>query len=112
MARNVVQKGEIVTLTASRAVTQGQGMLRGVTFGVAMGDVANGATGEFALTGVFTLPKVGAQAQGEGVAVFWDNTAFNVTTTVGTNTRIGVVANVGGRLAADTTVDVRLNGSF
>jgi predicted RecA/RadA family phage recombinase len=110
--RNLVQKGEIVTLTASRAVTAGQGMLQGVTFGVALNDVANGATGEFAVTGVVTLPKVGAQAQNEGVAVFWDNTNFNVTTTASGNTRIGVVANVGGRLAAATTVDVRLNGSF
>lgn len=110
--RNYVKPGEVCTLTASRTVTAGQGMLRGVTFGVALSDVANGAVGEFAVAGVVTLPKVGAQAQAEGVAVFWDNTAFNVTTTVGTNTRIGVVANVGGRLAADTTVDVRLNGSF
>lgn len=112
MSRLVVQSGDIITLTASRAVTAGQGMLQGATFGVALNDVANGATGEFMLEGVHTLPKVGAQAQAEGVAVFWDNVAFNVTTTSAGNTRIGVVANVGGRLAAATTVDVRLNGSF
>lgn len=110
--RNIVQKGDIITLTASRTVTAGQGMLQGVTFGVAINDVTSGAQGEFAIVGVVTLPKVGAQAQAEGVAVFWDNTAFNVTTVSASNTRIGVVANVGGRLAAATTVDVRLNGTF
>jgi predicted RecA/RadA family phage recombinase len=110
--KTFVQPGSTLTLTASRAVTAGQGMLRGATFGVAVNDVANGATGEFDVTGVFTLPKVGAQAQAEGVLVYWDNTNFNVTTTVGSNTKIGVVATTGGELAAATTVAVRLNGAF
>lgn len=105
--RNVVQPGHILTLTASRTVTSGQGMLRGNTFGVALGDVANAATGEFALNGVFTLPKA-TGAINEGATLYWDNTAFNVTTTVGSNTKIGVCANVGGRISAATTVDVRL----
>lgn len=110
--KNFVKPGRVLTLTASRAVTSGDGMLRGVTFGVASATYANGAVGEFAVEGVFTLPKVAAQAQAEGVAVYWDNTAFNVTTTVGSNTKIGVVASVGGVLAADAFVDVRLSAAF
>jgi predicted RecA/RadA family phage recombinase len=105
--RNVVQPGHILTLTASRAVTSGQGMLRGATFGVALADVANGVPGEFALNGVFTLPKASG-AISEGVIVYWDNTAFNVTTTASGNTKIGVCANVGGRASGDTAIDVRL----
>jgi predicted RecA/RadA family phage recombinase len=105
--RNVTQLGQILTLTASRAVTAGQGMLRGNTFGVALSDTANGAAGEFALNGVFTLPKA-TGAISEGVLVYWDNTAFNVTTTASGNTKIGVCASVGGVLSAATAVDVRL----
>jgi predicted RecA/RadA family phage recombinase len=106
--RNVVQDGFILTLTASRAVTSGQGMLRGNLFGVALADTANGVAGEFAVgAGVFNLPKA-AQAMAEGVTLYWDNTAFNVTTTVGTNKLIGYCATVGGVASGVPTVDVRL----
>ncbi|OYZ15633.1 MAG: hypothetical protein B7Y35_06075 [Sphingomonadales bacterium 28-64-96] len=105
--KNIVQLGAILAMTASRLVTAGQGMLRGNTFGVALSDTASGAVGEFALNGVFTLPKA-TGAISEGVLVYWDNTNFNVTTTASGNTKIGVCANVGGVLSAATTVDVRL----
>ena len=107
MSKNVVNSGHILTLTASRTVTSGQGMLRGNTFGVAMLDVTTGTTGQFALTGTHTLPKASG-AINEGVLLYWDNTAFNVTTTAGSNTKIGVCASVGGVVSGATTVDVRL----
>jgi predicted RecA/RadA family phage recombinase len=106
--KNVVQMGLILTLTASRAVLAGEGMLRGNTFGVALNDTANATPGEFALEGVFTLPKVGSQVQGEGATVYWDNTNFNVTTTASGNTKIGVVATVGGHISAATSGNYRL----
>lgn|SRR5262245_43643150 len=43
-------------------------------------------------TGVFEVDKVSAQAWTEGVKVYWDNTAKNFTTTVSTNTLVGVAA--------------------
>lgn len=105
--RNIVQQGDIIPLTASRAVTSGQGMLRGNTFGVALSDTANGAVGEFAIVGVFTLPKA-TGAINEGVLVYWDNTAFNVTTTASGNTKIGTCVNVGGLASGITSINVRL----
>jgi predicted RecA/RadA family phage recombinase len=83
-------------------------MLRGNTFGVALGDTANAATGEFAIEGVFTLPKA-AVSIGEGVALYWDNTNFNVTTTVGSNTKVGTAAAVGTVASGVATIAVRLS---
>jgi predicted RecA/RadA family phage recombinase len=106
--KNYVQEGDVLTLTASRAVLSGEGMLRGATFGVAVNDVANGVAGEFLVRGVITLPKVSAQAQTEGAIVYWDNSAFNVTTTSSGNTKIGIVAAVGGLANPSATGTYRI----
>ena len=47
-----------------------------------------------------------------GAKVYWDNTAKVCTTTVGTNTLIGVAVKAVGGTAGETTGTVRLNGSF
>ena len=71
---------------------------------------AGGASVDLVTTGVFTLPKVSALALTVGQAVYWDDTAKNVTATTSGNTRIGVVTEVAANPSA--TVNVRLNGSF
>lgn len=106
--RNYVAPGHVLALTASRAVASGDGMLRGNTFGVATAAVANGAVGEFQIDGVIELPKA-AVAINEGVTLYWDNTAFNVTTTVGSNTKVGTAAAVGTIASGVATIAVRLN---
>ena len=105
--RNFVAPGHVLTLTASRAVASGDGMLRGNTFGVATGTVANGAVGEFQADGVFELPKA-AVTIAEGVLLYWDNTAFNVTTTAASNPKIGTAAAVGSTASGVATIAVRL----
>lgn len=97
--------------TAPVALASGAGALIGSTFGVAKTNIAQGQRGPFSLNGKFLLPK-DANAIGEGVRVYWDNTARVVTASAanGANTLIGVstVAAGGGAVA----VAVRLNGSF
>ncbi len=110
--KNFVQEGETLTLTAPYAVTSGLGALVGSIFGVAVGDVANGAEGEFKVEGVFDLVKAASQAWTVGAKVYWDNTNKVCTTTASGNTLIGVAVVAVGSGAGETIGCVRLNGSF
>ena len=107
------QTGETLTLTAPRALTSGQGALVGAVVGFCVTDLGSGVVGEFFVgPGVITHAKPGSQAWTVGARVYWDNTAFNVTTTVGSNTLIGVAAAAVGAGAGETTGTIRLNGTF
>lgn len=108
--KNYIQPGDVITLTAPEALTSGRGVVVGTIFGVATNDAANGAQVEVATEGVYDLTKVAAQAWTQGAAVYWDNTAKNVTTTSAGNTKIGVAVQA--QLAADVIGRVRLNASF
>lgn len=107
--RNFVQDGEVLTLTAPYAVASGGGAKVGSIFGVACGTVADAAEGEFAVVGVFDLPKASG-AITQGAKVYWDDTNKVVTGTASGNTLIGVAVKAAA--SGDATVRVRLNGSF
>ena len=106
--RNFVQPGETITLLAPRALTtSGLGVLVGVLFAVAKSPAANGAAVECMIEGVFDLPKAtGAWTQ--GAVLYWDNTAFNVTTTSAGNTKIGCAAQA--QASGDTAGRVLVTG--
>jgi predicted RecA/RadA family phage recombinase len=108
--KNLIQQGVIVMLTAPENLTSGRGVQVGNMFSVAGSDAANGTTFEGQVTGVFELPKVSAQAWTQGALIYWDNTAKNCTTTVGTNLKIGVAIAVAAN--PSSTGRVRLNGAF
>ncbi|PRX29010.1 Predicted phage recombinase, RecA/RadA family [Meinhardsimonia xiamenensis] len=109
--RNFVYPGDRMQITAGSAIASGQGVLVGSIFGVAEGDIASGASGVIVLTGVYDLPKAGAQAWSAGDKVYWDVGAGQCTTSdgAGANTLIGVAWQAAG--SADTTGRVRLNGA-
>jgi predicted RecA/RadA family phage recombinase len=106
--KNLIQKGHTLSLTAPAAVVSGQGILVGSIFGVCTHDAASGDKMDVAVEGVFELPKA-AGALTEGVKMYWDNTAKNITTTSTSNTLIG--AAVAAAASGDATGFVRLNGS-
>jgi predicted RecA/RadA family phage recombinase len=108
--RNFVKEGDVVTMTAPRAVVAGDGMLVGLLFGVATGAAASGAVVEAVVEGVVTLPKVTGTAINEGVRVFWDNSAFNVTTTATSNNCIGWAVGPGNYASGATSINVKLGG--
>jgi predicted RecA/RadA family phage recombinase len=109
MARNFVQPGDTLSLTApAGGVTSGQFVIVGAFAGVAQHDAAAGASVEVMVTGVWMLPKAAATAIAAGAAVYWDGAAGNVTTTAAGNTAIG--AAVKAAADADATAAVRLNG--
>lgn len=109
--RNFIAVGDSLTITAGADIESGAGVLVGSLFGVAAGDIANGAEGVINLTGIYDLPKVGTQAWTVGALVYWDAVNSRCTTTAGTDKLIGVaVAAVGGG-AGETVGRVRLNGA-
>lgn len=108
--QNFVQEGNTITVAAPAVVKSGDGVLVQNTFGIAAFDANAADPLELVLEGVFVLPKAPAGIILQGMQVFWDDIAKNVTTVIAGNTLIGV-ATVDSP-AVDFTVNVRLNGSF
>jgi predicted RecA/RadA family phage recombinase len=90
-------------------VSSGELVFVGAAFGVAAETAASGEPVDLWTEGIFTLPKA-AEVIAAGTAVYWNATAKNVTTTAGSNTKIGVATVAAS--ADDGTVAVRLNGAF
>ncbi len=106
--KNYLQLGDNLTLPAPRALASGAGALVGTIFGVASTDAAQGEDTSFVRVGVFTLPKAAGAAWTPGQKVYWDNAAFNVTTSASGTTAIGAAAAAAG--SADTSGAVLLTG--
>lgn len=106
--KNFVQPGDNLDLIAPRALVSGAGFLVGAIFGVASTDAAQNAPVVGVTRGVFDLPKA-AGAITQGQKLYWDNAAFNVTTTAGGNTLIGAATQAAA--AGDATARVKLNQS-
>ncbi|PZA12756.1 hypothetical protein DNX69_07650 [Rhodopseudomonas palustris] len=70
--KNYLQSGDAITVPAPADVKSGNGVVVGALFGIAATDAASGADVVLSTTGVYTLPKVSAQAWTRGVPVFWD----------------------------------------
>lgn len=106
-----IQPGRTLTLTASRDVEPGDGLLVGSLFGVSNGTYASAAAGEFTLEGVHELAKTSAQAWTVGAPIYWDNTNFVATTSsaTGANKLIGAATEAAAN--PSSTGLVRLNGT-
>lgn len=73
--KNYLQEGDSIAFTAAAATVSGQVVKLGNILGVSTGDVANGATGQAALEGVFTVPKVSGAVIAAGESLTWDVSA-------------------------------------
>lgn len=107
--KNYVQDGDFLTLVAPHDCASGAGALVGSLFGVATGNVASGAEGEFSTTGVYDLAKVAAQAWTVGAKVYWSAADKLCTTTATGNALIG--AAVAATANPSGVGRVRLNGA-
>lgn len=95
MAKNYVQPGSVVTVTAPvGGMKSGDAVLVGSLFGVAAFDAAEGADVEINTTGVYDVAKVSAQAWTVGAPIYWDVAAKLATTNAAGNTLIGVALAV------------------
>jgi len=75
MATNFVQPGEVIDYTAGSNITSGSVVVIGALLGVALADIANGATGSVQIRGVFEVPKVSGAVIAAGESLTWDVSA-------------------------------------
>lgn len=108
MGYNFVQAGSNLTIPAPAAVSSGGVVIAGSIIGIAVGSALLGEAVDVVTTGVFELPKVGANTFTLGAPVYWDDAADLATTTVSGNTKIGVAVAAAG--ASTASVKVRLSG--
>jgi predicted RecA/RadA family phage recombinase len=113
MAKNFVQPGDIITLTAPTGGVVSGGVYRiNQLVVVAMQTAAQTLPFEAARTGIFQVTKVGSQAWAIGQQVFWDNANNRFTTTSAAGlTACGFTASVTGAGAGETTALVLLDGA-
>tara|TARA_R110002049_G_scaffold173699_1_gene340591 strand:+ start:1264 stop:1638 length:375 start_codon:yes stop_codon:yes gene_type:complete len=75
MASNFIQDGNVIDYTAGADITSGSVVKLGNILGVALTDIANGATGSVAIRGVFRVPKVSGAVITQGESLTWDVSA-------------------------------------
>lgn len=76
MANNFKQPGDVIAwVNGGSAVVSGQVVRVGKLLGVALVDIAGGATGSVALSGVFSVPKVSGAVIAQGENLTWDASA-------------------------------------
>lgn len=76
MATNFLRDGEVEQYTnGGSAISSGDVVVIGTRLGVALVDIANGATGSVAMRGVFNVPKVTAAVVAVGETLTWDVSA-------------------------------------
>lgn len=108
MAKNYVQAGTNLTVTAQSTVNSGALVVVGDAFGVALHDAANAEELTIRCGGVWTLPKASADDPAQGARAYWTGT--ELTTTEDTNTPVGVFAEAAA--GGTTQARVRLNDAF
>ncbi len=105
--KNFVQPGDSLDLIApSGGVVAGAPVKIGSIIAVPAITAPVGATFSGAVTGVFDLAAATSQAWTQGVLLYWDDTAKNFTTTVGSNQKAGYAVDA--KLAAAAVGRVRL----
>ncbi|WP_333830400.1 DUF2190 family protein [Pararhodobacter sp.] len=108
MAKNFIQPGDTITIPAPSDVAGGFPVIAGDIVGIAQGDAASGADVDVKTSGVWELPKVGANDFTLGAKVYWDSDDDLATTTASENTLLGVAVAAAG--ASTAAVKVRLSG--
>jgi predicted RecA/RadA family phage recombinase len=105
--KNYISKGVNISLVTPDTVASGEAILIGNIFGVASADAPIGNNVDLVTEGVFSLPKANVTMP-LGCKVYWDSTAKVVTTTVASNTYVGVAVEAVATVAL--TAPIRLNG--
>lgn len=107
MATNFIAPGTTVDYAnGGTARTSGQAVLIGIRLGICKDAIAANVTGVLEVEGVWSVNKLVTDVVTQGQALYWDNTNFRLTTTVGANTLVGwAYAAASG---TDTTVQIKL----
>ncbi|EKK3320151.1 DUF2190 family protein [Salmonella enterica] len=106
MAKNYVEDGKTITLTATTAVKSGDLVQVGNIFVVAVTDIAAGSAGTGIAEGVFSVPKLTTDVIEPGAKVYLKDNQVQTEET--TDPYVGVAwAHAG---SGDETIPVKLNG--
>ena len=105
--KNFVQEGHVLDYTPGAAVASGAIVVIGARLGIAVADIAAGATGALRVKGVVELAKLAADTPAQGALLYWDAANSRLTTTASGNTLAGYAAKAAG--AGATTVWLHLN---
>ncbi|HCR3450222.1 TPA: DUF2190 family protein [Citrobacter werkmanii] len=107
MAKNYVQAGTTLAITATAAVKSGDLVQAGDVFVVAVTDIAAGATGDGIAHGVFLVPKLATDVMAAGKKVYLKDGKVQLDATGGLPL-VGVTWAPA--VKGDEIVPVRLNG--
>ncbi len=107
-----IHKGDAIDYTPAEAVSAGQVVASNDLLGVAKLDIAAGALGALAVTGVFDFPKASGSAIEFGESVYWDEAeeVAKLDDESGANPLIG--QTVARAADDDETVRVRLSQGY
>lgn len=106
MAKNYVEDGKTITITATAAVKSGDLVQAGDIFVVAVTDIAAGSAGTGIAEGVFSVPKLETDVIEPGKKVYLKDNKVQIEET--TDPYVGVAWDHAGN--GDTSVPVKING--
>lgn len=104
MAKNFIETGDFLTLTAPADVLSGGIVQVGKLAGVAQGSALTGADVVVATTGVYEVAKTSAQAWTVGAVIYSDGTKATTADASGANPRLGHAVAVAANPSATGTV--------
>lgn len=99
MTTTFKQEGKVIQYTASADIAAGKVLKIGNILGVALVNIANGATGSVAIEGVFSVPKVSGAVIGQGESLTWDVSANTNTGAFDDNAAVAATGDVTGAAA-------------
>lgn len=108
--RTYVKPGDAITYAHTSAVTPGQAVKIGLFLGVALGAYAANQAGAYAVKGVCNVNKLSTDVVAIGVALYWDNTNFRLTTTATGNISAGRAFSAAGSGVASVDIDLNVIG--
>lgn len=106
MAKNYIQDGNTVRLTATKAIQSGDVIVTEALVAIAVNDVGLNEQVIGLTTGVFKVKAKQADNIKQGAILYWSNTE-GATLTADTNKRLGIAWSNSG--TSSTEVDVKIN---
>jgi predicted RecA/RadA family phage recombinase len=110
MANNYVGKGDVMLHTAAEDLSAGEAVLIGDILGIALVDIASGATGSCAVEGVWSVPKLSTDTFAEGQILYWDDGNSRLTETASTHKRVGICWETAGNPSSTCKIKLQPMG--
>ena len=116
MTTKYIQEGNVIDHIAGADIVSGEVVVIGGRIGVAIADIANGATGAMGVKGVYKLPKVTAAVLSVGESVQYDVSASlladgGATAATGDLVNCATVVTAAGNGDTEVEVDINVPGA-